>query len=201
MSSLLYNHQLVEDRSAPLAVMVHGKAGNMKLMSVFKNIFPLPCNLLFPQAPYEDPIGGYSWSFDRDEESFNSASALLGDCIGDFIDQYQLNPSRLIFCGFSQGGAVLSRLCWEQRYKVTELVMLASFFMVDFAKPITDQPNIFIGHGNQDEVVPFSLMTGALEELSANSFDVTLCLENVTHKIGRKTSKNLKLWLKTTLLP
>src|SRR5690554_2491711 len=91
---------------SPLVVLVHGKAGHLTIMSIFARYIPEGTAILFVEAPYPDPIGGYSWWLEGNAPK-ESAKFLYEELQSIFLNE-NIRPEVITGVGFSQGGAILS---------------------------------------------------------------------------------------------
>ena len=189
---------------APLVILVHGRAGTYSLMWTFKRALPEGINIIAVQAPLQDPIGGWSWwqvsgaTKEIRVGEIDDASQKLKSFIERCIKHYDLAPSNTLALGFSQGAALLSRLILERPQSLQAVALLAGFVLRpgDFNETpgLLDGKPIFIGHGTLDDVVPVEKAQegrALLEKLGAN---VTWSTDEVGHKLGSATMRELKDW-------
>ena len=103
---LVHSYSLAADITAPLVVMVHGRAGSLEIMAIFRRCIPDEFSIVHVQAPLPDQIGGYSWwdvSEGRHGEKAITAAPRLVDFLFGFIKDQQLKPKSKIGIGFLKG--------------------------------------------------------------------------------------------------
>jgi len=187
-----------ESASEPLCLFVHGRAGNVQVMSTFRRCLPDSWNILSVQAVVPDD-GGFSWwsvdepSRERRVADIHAAVDLVSTFIGRALEYYALSPRCVIAGGFSQGAALLSSLAQLRPQLFAGVALLAGFVIHEM--PAAGRlPRFFVGHGTQDTVVPVAKAdegVGFLRELGA---DVVYVQDRVGHKVGVSAMQALKLW-------
>ena len=147
----------------------------------FESIIPMlglpasmPVRFVFPNAPYR-PItinggmkmrGWYdirstSINEQEDADGIRQSAQLISSLVNNQIDK-GIAASRIVLAGFSQGGAIALYQGLRQRQTLAGLIALSSYLPLPdtldkkIREKIIDMP-VFIGHGNQDPVVPIEL--------------------------------------------
>lgn len=186
----------------PLFIFVHGRAGTIDVMSIFKRALPKDAHLVFVEAPYPDPIGGFSWwLLDETPSQIQTAKEAgiraLNSFISEFPRYYDLDVSKRIAFGFSQGGAMLSLLVRIHPSLLSGLALLASFVPeLEEREPGADLSHLelFVAHGRMDRVVTIDTLQSSLPRLTTKGAKLTMCQEDVGHKVGRESLKALTAW-------
>lgn len=205
----------------PLVVLVHGRAGDAKVMWTFSKIFQDPKPVIVaPQGFLEDPLGGFSWWLPEDGSGHGASirnpvtmeqlrPAL--EKLNFFIDQarkiYIPNADKVVSVGFSQGGGLISGASLLNPEIFTGVGLLASFVpqtVVDFKKTETKTavklPKYFISHGTEDNIVNIQKAIEGKEALENFGAEVTYHQDAVGHKISSSGVRMLSQWYKTLLL-
>lgn len=189
---------------APLAILVHGRAGDMGVMSIFRNQFPKGWSFLLPQAPLADSLGGWSWwQFDapRDQivELADRQVEHFEQWLGRILRERCLTPRRIVGIGFSQGAALLSRVSITRSGLLQGVGLLAGFVV----RSSDDQeligsalPRVFMAHGRRDETIPVEVAERGAAYLADLGFTVELHLDDTGHKIGSTGMRELRRWVK-----
>lgn len=197
---LNYNVVKQGSKTSPLALLVHGRAGNISVMSIFKHSIPKDWNLLFIEAPYVDPEeGGFSWwikgAEDRKEQIDKSAQSIK-EIITQVKKVEDLNPNHIIALGFSQGGAILSRVVYSNPSLISKLALLSSFALsANIDNCNLSNLKVYIAHGTEDKVVSFDYNQQSILNLSKFGAKYTVVTDETGHKIGRNGMKGLKAFL------
>ena len=193
-SHLQANYQLGSNKEAALVILVHGKAGNRQVMSIFEKAFPEGVNYLYPEADLPDPLGGYSWWLENTAENYQLAASKLDELLSSFIESFELKPQRVIACGFSQGGACLSWLSQERQGLFAQLALICSFYL-PHPEVASIYPNTFVYHGLQDQVVTIGRAMEGVNYLVQHQAAVNLVTDLQGHKISARGMKYLKEWV------
>ncbi|MBI3419925.1 MAG: prolyl oligopeptidase family serine peptidase [Proteobacteria bacterium] len=149
------------------------------------------------------------WNMEAIEAGLKHARPLVDAMIDDLLKKYSLPPSKLVLGGFSQG-CMLSLYAGLQRKEALAGILGYSGALFGFAQPplrenapavarsaeqganiqgaaeakIMSRPPVFLSHGTQDEVVPFSASQLAAHTLQKENINVELHLiERLGHGI------------------
>jgi phospholipase/carboxylesterase len=188
---------LASDPTAPLAVLIHGRAGNVEVMWAFRRCIPEHWSILAFEAPYPDPVGGFSWwlidSVDTRTGGL-SAAALVVDGVRGALERYQLSPARIVGLGFSQGAGTLSTVI--QREGLFDAVALLAGFVVELPeRPPVAPCTVFMAHGDQDEMVSVERARRGRDYLRHLGYTVEYHEDPVGHKVGTSGMRALRVWL------
>ncbi|MBA2655210.1 MAG: carboxylesterase [Gammaproteobacteria bacterium] len=190
----------------------------------FEGIVPeleLPQNLgvrfIFPHAPIQ-PVsvnGGYpmrAW-FDifglhetarQDEPGIRKSLELVGDLIDSIIEK-GVPSERIIVGGFSQGGAIALHLGLRYPKKLAGVIGLSTYL------PLTDQmmgerqtinaaTPIFLAHGKQDTLVPYTIGQSAYDKLASLGYSVSWHDYEIAHTVNKEEAQDLGKWIQKVLL-
>jgi phospholipase/carboxylesterase len=183
---------------APVILMLHGLTGDESSMWVFANQIGQDSIVIAPRAPFKASgagLSGYSWVNLPAEvwptfQDFFPAVDWLTRLLEDFDqDHFNISDQPLKIFGFSQGGAMSFVYSMVHRARVSRVGLLSSFLpdsSAGFLKPEEDQnfPNFFLGHGEQDNIVPVEMAQEAYQALTRQGYSVQLCLTDVGHRLG-----------------
>lgn len=210
-SSLGLEHKFSfsRDLKAPLVLLVHGRAGTLDVMWTFRRCLPEGCNIIAPQALLADSIGGYSWwsmTNPSDKVALEKGVELAYDKLKLFISSsiqfYNLQPSKILALGFSQGGVLLSAYLQKQPQFFAGVALLASFVSrlkaVDYERiiaiPEQSKTRIFMAHGVEDQTVTIEAAYKGRDHLKSLGFEVAFVEDPVGHKVGRQGMRALTAW-------
>jgi len=198
---LKHKYQFTGDKTAPLAVLIHGRAGNYDVMWTFKRCIPESYNIISFQAPEHDPIGGYSWwqvaGGEKILDSLPAADKLIAS-IHSAIKHYKLSPKFLIALGFSQGAVILSVILQKSPEIFSSVGLLAGLVVEIEENSVRNSkslPQIFFAHGINDEVIPVAKAKKGQSYLKKLGFNTTLVEDSVGHKVGTEGMRELKEFL------
>lgn len=200
-SPLTYAIHRSANLDVPWAILVHGRAGHLRIMSPFLRAIPESWGIVMVQAPKPDPIGGFSWwriaasETDAPESPDDGVAALVSFI--RLLQNARSANSRLIGVGFSQGAAVLSALALQHPALIQRVAMLAGFVL---PRPVTTtktgaKPDILMISGSKDETIPIEQAREGVNFLRGAGYTVTFHEEEVGHKVGTAGMRVLQRWL------
>ena len=197
---LRFIHRPGTDRSGPLVILVHGRAGNAQVMWAFDRVIPPHATVVSFEAFLEDPLGGFSWWYMDSTEPVRPAIVRARERLCYAIERYveleNIRPSKRIALGFSQGSVLLSAALLTGKLALEGLGILAGVVYEGEEPPVINgHPRVLIAHGTQDEVLTVERARVGAERLKALGLDVTYVEEDVGHKVGVQGTRALKEWL------
>lgn len=174
----------------------------------------LGVRFVFPHAP-EQPVtinGGMvmrSWydikSMDAESRADEHGVRESADKVQQLIDAEiakGISPDKIILAGFSQGGVISLHLAPRLSVKLAG-VMALSTYMCAPAKlaneAVQTELNIFMAHGNQDQVVPMSLGRLAYDTLCGQGYDISWQDYPMAHQVCHEELTAIRNWLIATL--
>ena len=197
---LTFIHRLCGDPTAPLIVLVHGRAGSAQVMWAFDRTLPERANVVSFQAFLPDALGGFSWWDMTSDQPLEPAIMLARDrfhfALDRYLELFSLQPSKVFAAGFSQGSVLLSAAMLTGIIRLDGLGVLAGFVSnVGEQRLIQGNPDIFVAHGTADEVLSVEKAREGVERLRSYGLPVTYVEEEgVGHKLGIQGMRALKEW-------
>ena len=174
----------------PLFLLVHGRAGNVDVMWMFRRSLPANAVVVSVQAPEADSIGGWSWWKVEGEITDEMIAAGVGQ-LEFFIEELfsMLGVRKPINAlGFSQGSGALSVLLQNKPELFSKIAILAGFVIKEsentILKSAVNKPEVLIVHGTEDKIVPLTRAENGKEFLEERGVKVLLVTDPVGHKVG-----------------
>jgi|TARA_B110000438_G_C15570762_1_gene545284 phospholipase/carboxylesterase len=188
---------LSKEKPKNAVILCHGYGGDGKDISILANYWKthLP-NTIFicPDAPEKCAVSpsGFQW-FDLMDQSADQilSKALTAEMtLNKFIDDVKVNNNleakQIAISGFSQGCMISLQTGIKRKDKI-KCVLGYSGKIIDvnhLEKNINSKPDIFLLHGDKDEVVPTSYLLEAKDFFNKNSYVIeTKILKNCEHRI------------------
>jgi phospholipase/carboxylesterase len=198
---LRFIHRLCGDVTAPLIILVHGRAGSAQVMWAFDRTLPEHANVVSFEAFLPDVLGGFSWwdmaSDQPIEPEIMRARDRLHFAIERYSELFSLTPHKTIALGFSQGSVLLSASVLTGVLRLDGLGILAGF-VSKVGEPglIQARPEVFVAHGSADEVLSVEKARKGVQRLKSYGLPVTYIEEEgVGHKLGISGMRGLKEWI------
>jgi phospholipase/carboxylesterase len=183
-------------------ILCHGYGGDGKDISILANYWRayLP-NTVFicPDAPEECAVSqtGFQW-FDLTDTSSDQilaksfvAEMKLNKLIDEVKNNYNLLANQIAIGGFSQG-CMLSLQTGIKRKDQVKCILGYSGRIIDvdhLSKNINSKPNIFLLHGDKDQIVPINSLLEAKDFFNKNDYEIqTKILKNCEHRIPSEGS-------------
>ncbi len=197
---LKFSYRPGADRSSPLLVMVHGRAGDRSVMWAFERVVPSDWHVVSFQAFESDPIGGWSWWHMTENGArrpvIHSAARRLAQAIRAFCQVRDVAPSKMFGIGFSQGGVLVSTGTFEGILEFDAIGVLAGFVVLpQEGGALQRTPRVFVAHGSEDDIIPVDRARSGVEALESLGLIVEYVEEPVRHKIGIQGTRALGRWL------
>jgi len=186
--------------SAPLLVMIHGRAGDRGVMWTFERVVPASWHVVSFQAFEPDPIGGWSW-WQMTEEgirrgNIQQAARRVARALSAFSELRGISPKRRVGLGFSQGGILVSTGTLEGILDFDAFGVLAGFVVLPIdSSGVRRDTRVFMAHGSEDEVISVNRARTGLKALRELGLAVEYVEEPVKHKLGIQGTRALGAWL------
>ena len=197
--------------AGPLLIMLHGYGSDEKDLFSFSEHLPADFYIVSVRAPHPLPQGGFAWygiEFDaitgNKTYDFPQAMGTLR-LLEHFITQLKekLNPSEIFLMGFSQG-AVLSYALALNHDFIGYVVAMSGYLEENllFQKDCSFDylKNIFISHGTEDPIIPYSWAEKAPLFLNKHKIKNTFHSYPAGHTVSPENFFAMKNWLKNCLL-
>jgi len=176
------------------------------------NIPDLPIKFVFPHAP-KIPVtinGGMvmrAWyditALDigkhADKQGVLESEKLVHELIEEQV-ALGFKHSQIILAGFSQGGAMSLQVSTRLNFKIAGIIALSSYLPVpELLAEENNQNNlstpVFMGHGTQDPMVPYSLGESSREALIKAGYSIDWHQYPIQHGVSVDELADIKKWI------
>ena len=186
------------EKSGPLFLFVHGRAGSLDVMWLFQSTVPQDATIIAVQAHLPDPIGGFSWwqiePMPIPEEAVIEAAMKFENFVQKIPEVLGISPSKIFAFGFSQGSCLVATVAQRGIIKFDGIAILAGFVR-ELKDPTAPPPEVFIAHGTKDEVITLDKAERAKAFFEKLGSHVTWVLDDVGHKVGSSAMRTLREWV------
>lgn len=192
----------------PVILLLHGLTGTENSMWAFEKLLPEDAFVIAPRGLYPSGVegmGGFSWVEGRDQLAFlptardlMPAAYRLKDLLVSVENTCSaVNLDHLDIVGFSQGAAMAMTFSCEFPGEISKLALLAGFLpdnLVGIAEKYANF-SVYIGHGEDDEVVPVENAQTVKTFWETQRVTVTYCLSPTGHRLGVECASGLGRFL------
>ncbi len=127
--------------------------------------------------------------------------------VSELIEHEQsrgMATDRIVMAGFSQGGAVALHMGTRWPNKFAGIIALSSYLPLHETweaerSEANQDTSIFIGHGNQDMVVPMQLGEMSHQLLERNGYSATFKTYTMPHSVCHEELQDIQGFLKAVL--
>ena len=183
-------------------ILCHGYGGDGKDISILAGYWRtyLPDTIFIcPDAPEkcEASPSGFQWFdlTDQDPEQILSKSLVaenkLNKLINEVKEGYNLLANQIIIGGFSQGSMISLQTGIKRKDKINSILGYSGKIidLEHLSKNIVSRPNIFLMHGDIDQVVPVDGLLEAKNFFNKNNYEIeTKIFKNCEHRIPTEGS-------------
>ncbi|MCY4576111.1 MAG: alpha/beta hydrolase-fold protein [Chloroflexi bacterium] len=204
-----------ESRAYPVIILVHGFGASMyDLAGLAPGIHQTGYVYLCPNGTVPLDIGGgqigFGWTtpdgFNDPEEAKNTEEA-FDAFMEEVREPYGLEPGNMLIIGFSQGGGLAYRYGLPRPDVFAGIGALSASIhdMEQLATQLPDERTqpIFVGHGDQDQVVPIDRGRSANTQLEQWGYGDLIYNEygGAGHEITPTELRDLSQWAVRVLPP
>ena len=183
-------------------ILCHGYGGDGKDISILAGYWRtyLPDTIFIcPDAPEkcEASPSGFKWFdlTDQDPEQILSKSLVAENKLNKLIDEvkesYNLLANKIIIGGFSQGSMISLQTGIKRKDKINSILGYSGKIidLEHLSKNIVSRPNIFLMHGDIDQVVPVDGLLEAKNFFNKNNYEIeTKIFKDCEHRIPMEGS-------------
>jgi phospholipase/carboxylesterase len=219
MSSVLPHITLQTGKHPTYSIIwLHGLGANGSdfVPIVDEIVLPHAVRYLFPHAP-KRPVtinGGFimpAWydirsddiSAEQDAEGIRESQRAVEVLIAQEISA-GIAPSHVFLAGFSQGGAIALHCGLRSERPLGGVLALSTYLPLAEtvkaeAQPSASETPIFMAHGRNDPIVPYTLGKASLETLRALGYRVEWHEYAMQHTVCMEEIEAISQWLKARM--
>jgi len=192
----------------PLVIFLHGYGSNEQDLFGIKDDLPASYTYLSVRAPITMEEGSYQWFRKKGEGAYNGETDDLktsGQVLLDFIAQaakkYHTEPDKVVLVGFSQGAIMSYEVALRHPEALGGIAALSGRILPVLKSALKPDEKrqtlaIFIGHGKQDNRLPYKDGTDANSLLQSISLTPEFHgYEGLGHSISAAEIEDLNAWL------
>ena len=193
------NTKIVNPVSKPnnIVILCHGYGGDGNDISILANYWKnfLPQTIfLCPNAPEICKVNpnGFQWFdlMDQTEDEILSKSLIAENILSKFIDEVleinKVDAKQIALVGFSQGCMISLQTALKRRDEINCLIGFSGKIINSnhLSKNIVSRPEIYLMHGDIDQIVPVNDFLAAKEFFLQQKYKIyTQIFKNCEHRI------------------
>ena len=180
-----------------IVILCHGYGGDGKDISIVANYWKnfLPQTIfLCPNAPEICKVNpnGFQWFdlMDQTEDEILSKSLIAENILSKFIDEVleinKVDAKQIALVGFSQGCMISLQTALKRRDEINCLIGFSGKIINSnhLSKNIVSRPEIYLMHGDIDQIVPVNDFLAAKEFFLQQKYKIyTQIFKNCEHRI------------------
>jgi phospholipase/carboxylesterase len=212
-SSSLIHHVLMPEQSAapshPTLIMLHGRGADEEDLASLASYLDDRLMILSVRAPFAFPYGGgYTW-YDADTignpepTMFKFSYDKLTLFLGDALEAYPIDRSKIFLLGFSMGTVMAYSLAFTSPKMFRGVVANSGYIPerthLSFRLNELSKLEFFIAHGTFDPVIPVAAGRRAKELLLNANASITYKEYPMAHQISEESLADFSTWLKQRL--
>jgi phospholipase/carboxylesterase len=138
-----------------------------------------------------------------DSEGVKESATLVQQLIETEIAN-GIPANKIVLAGFSQGGVIALHLGTRIEHTLAGIMSLSSYMsepekLANEAHQANKNTPLFVGHGQQDDVVPMFMGHSASQVLSANHYQVEWHEYQMQHNVCMQELNDISSWLHKVL--
>jgi phospholipase/carboxylesterase len=204
----LVKHPKTENSKTPLIILLHGVGSNEKDLFSFADKLPDNYLIISARAPHKIGPDSYAWyevDFSTNTPVINEEQAEKSrQTIIQFLDElkakYTFDDKQVYLCGFSQGAIMAYSVGLTRPDKIKGIAIMSGRLLEE-VKPLIKpndqlkQLNVFISHGNQDNVLGIHYAKESITYLKALGINPSFKEYSEGHGINKDMLNDLVNWL------
>ncbi|MGY4493738.1 alpha/beta hydrolase [Pseudomonas sp. TE3610] len=201
-------------RDKPLVIFLHGYGSNESDLFQLRDQLPDGDTYLSVRAPQTLEAGSYQWFHKQGDGAYDGVTAdlassrqTLHDFIAKAIAKYHTDKSKVVLVGFSQGAIMSYELGLREPQSIRGIAVLSGKILPVLHSELKPSPAlgslaIFIGHGVDDQRLPFADASEAQRILHELGLTPDFhAYADLGHSISKTEIEDLSAWLGDVLAP
>lgn len=210
----LFHEPGIQQSRPPMLVMLHGYGANEEDLFDLAKTFDPRFKTFSLRAPYKIQEGGFAWfHLQRNQEKLltyqysqarESAAKVFQWIVKTYREQ-NLDSNRIYLLGFSQGAMLSYDIALSNPGRIKGVLALSGKLMRESRLLLKDPKklksvSVFIGHGNQDLLIPFKEAQEAHDYFkSITVMDLQLKSYPVPHSLSGDEISDIRKWFSLEL--
>lgn len=196
----------------PVLILLHGLGSNEKDLFSFAQYLDPRLLVIAARAPISLGNDRYSWfglsssatGWTYDIEGVNQTSQDLLTFIDQVTSNYKVDPKKIFIGGFSQGAILSLAAGLNNSDKIAGIVCLSGRLYPELKPKLSTFKDfnslyLFISHGKQDKVLPYSDMVSDVSYLKQLGLTPEVKYYDAAHTISQDNFRDMVNWISSKL--
>lgn len=193
---------------SPMLILLHGHGSNENDLFYLGEKIPTNWHVVSIRGPYQLAKNSYRWydvkmvngkitiNIEQEEESKKKLLHL----INHLIKKYNVDASKIVVAGFSQGANMAQALGLSEPGLVSKFGVFSGRFVEEFIPYINNSLGLknskaFIAYGSNDKMLPKAYVDDHVTKLKNLDIQITYCEDTNGHSISMKQWNEFISWL------
>ncbi|NIO40007.1 MAG: alpha/beta hydrolase fold domain-containing protein [Burkholderiales bacterium] len=204
--SIIWLHGLGADGNDFVPVVQQLGLPNLGIRFIFPHapMMPVTINGGFVMRAWYDILDAGLALHEEDERGLRASESRVSELL-DNETRRGIPASRIVLAGFSQGGAIALQTGLRYRHKLAGMLILSSYLplmskMEQERSAANQRTPVFMGHGQNDNVVPIALAIASRAQLTRTGYCVDWREYPMVHAVCNEELADISDWLTKVLL-
>lgn len=190
-------------------IFLHGLGADCHDFEFFSRVIQAPqghgWQLILPQAPIRSlsVYGGTNMSawydflhFDSDprenQTHLHDVSIMLSRLLNKVCSENRSVGGKVVLGGFSQGAVVSLNSAARLSFPIDGVIALSGYWLAP--AQIRQRPSVFVGHGENDQVIPIAYAKNSYHGMLEKGFELSLHQYAMDHQVCDQEISDMQNW-------
>jgi len=192
-----------EKKKYPALFLIHGMGSNENDLVGLVTSLKEKCHIFSIRGPISQPPGYAFFTIEGlgkpHRTVFDQVIKDLQSFIQEAMEEYSVDREQVYLLGFSQGAILSQTLALVMGKQIKGIVALSGYIPAfakgEYATQPVDQLNVFISHGELDNMLPFEWGVASKDYFTEQGANVTFKSYPIAHGVAAENHRDLLAFL------